>query len=84
MSAARHRALARQEGERGAITYAAIRTVAHSRRWADVPFIIRAGKCIPVTATEISNGSYEVHNIGVNWPHHVFVNQDFQVIGANE
>ncbi len=31
----------------------------------------------------LSNGEYEVHNIGVNWPHHVFVNQDFQVIGAN-
>jgi hypothetical protein len=24
----------------------------------------------------------EVHNIGVNWPHHVFVNQDFKVVGA--
>ena len=32
---------------------------------------------------ELSNGNYEVHNIGVNWPHHIFVNQDFQVIGAN-
>ena len=31
----------------------------------------------------LSNGEYEVHYIGVNWPHHVFVNQDFQVIGAN-
>ena len=25
---------------------------------------------------KLSNGEYEVHNIGVNWPHHVFVNQD--------
>ena len=33
---------------------------------------------------ELSNGDYEVHYIGVNWPHHVFVNQDFQVIGAND
>jgi hypothetical protein len=33
---------------------------------------------------QLSNGDYEVHNIGVNWPHHVFVNQDFQVIGAND
>jgi membrane-bound inhibitor of C-type lysozyme len=33
---------------------------------------------------ELSNGDYEVHNIGVNWPHHVFVNADFQVIGAND
>jgi hypothetical protein len=31
---------------------------------------------------KLSNGDYEVHNIGVNWPHHVFVNQDFKVIGA--
>jgi len=32
---------------------------------------------------QLSNGEYEVHNIGVNWPHHVFVNQDFKVVGAN-
>jgi hypothetical protein len=32
---------------------------------------------------QLSNGEYEVHNIGVNWPHHVFVNQDFQVVGAD-
>jgi hypothetical protein len=31
----------------------------------------------------LSNGEYEVHNIGVNWPHHIFVNQAFKVIGAN-
>ena len=30
----------------------------------------------------LSNGEYNVHYIGVNWPHHVFVNQDFQVVGA--
>ena len=29
------------------------------------------------------DGDYEVHYIGVNWPHHIFVNQSFQVIGAN-
>ena len=33
---------------------------------------------------ELGNGDYEVHNIGVNWPHHIFVNADFQVIGAND
>src|SRR5579859_1187726 len=33
---------------------------------------------------ELSNGEYEVHYIGVNWPHHIFVNQDFKVIGAND
>jgi Domain of unknown function (DUF5666) len=32
---------------------------------------------------KLSNGEYEVHNIGVNWPHHIFVNQDFKVVGAN-
>jgi hypothetical protein len=32
---------------------------------------------------KLSNGEYEVHNIGVNWPHHVFVNQSFKVVGAN-
>ena len=31
---------------------------------------------------KLSNGEYEVHYIGVNWPHHVFVNQNFKVIGA--
>jgi hypothetical protein len=33
---------------------------------------------------ELSNGDYEVHNIGVNWPHHVFLNHDFKVIGADD
>jgi hypothetical protein len=32
---------------------------------------------------QLSNGEYEVHYIGVNWPHHIFVNQDFTVVGAN-
>jgi hypothetical protein len=32
---------------------------------------------------KLSNSEYEVHYIGVNWPHHVFVNQDFKVVGAN-
>jgi membrane-bound inhibitor of C-type lysozyme len=32
---------------------------------------------------QLANGQYEVHYIGVNWPHHIFVNQDFQVIGAD-
>jgi hypothetical protein len=31
----------------------------------------------------LSNGEYEVHNIGVNWPHHIFVNQAFKVVGAD-
>jgi hypothetical protein len=32
---------------------------------------------------KLSNGEYEVHNIGVNWPHHIFVNKNFKVIGAD-
>jgi hypothetical protein len=31
---------------------------------------------------KLSNGEYEVHNIGVNWPHHIFVNTNFKVVGA--
>jgi hypothetical protein len=31
---------------------------------------------------KLSNGEYEVHNIGVNWPHHIFVDQEFKVVGA--
>ncbi|MFE9766674.1 hypothetical protein ACFYPC_19480 [Streptomyces sp. NPDC005808] len=30
---------------------------------------------------ELSGGEYEVHNVGVNWPHHVFVSKDFKVLG---
>jgi hypothetical protein len=30
----------------------------------------------------LSSGDYEVHMIAVNWPHHVFVNSTFTVIGA--
>jgi hypothetical protein len=32
---------------------------------------------------KLSSGEYEVHNIGVNWPHHIFVNQNFKVVGAD-
>jgi hypothetical protein len=32
---------------------------------------------------QLSSGEYEVHYIGVNWPHHVFVSRDFKVIGAD-
>ncbi|MBK5330949.1 MAG: hypothetical protein JJD93_03205 [Ilumatobacteraceae bacterium] len=31
---------------------------------------------------QLSDGEYEVHNIGVSWPHHVFVDKDFKVVGA--
>ncbi|MCC9306007.1 glucose-6-phosphate dehydrogenase [Kitasatospora sp. RB6PN24] len=35
-------------------TFAAVRLAADSWRWADVPILIRAGKCMPVTATEVN------------------------------
>ncbi len=35
-------------------TYVAVRLTADSWRWAGVPILIRAGKCMPVTATEIA------------------------------
>lgn len=34
-------------------TYAALRLSIDSHRWADVPFLIRAGKRLPATATEV-------------------------------
>jgi glucose-6-phosphate 1-dehydrogenase len=35
-------------------TFAAVRLEVDSWRWAGVPFIIRAGKCLPLTATEVN------------------------------
>jgi glucose-6-phosphate 1-dehydrogenase len=34
-------------------TFAAVRVEVDSWRWAGVPFLIRAGKCLPLTATEV-------------------------------
>src|SRR5262249_54101178 len=34
-------------------TYVAVRLTMESWRWAGVPILIRAGKCLPVTATEV-------------------------------
>jgi glucose-6-phosphate 1-dehydrogenase len=34
-------------------TFAAVRLEVDSWRWSGVPFLIRAGKCLPVTATEV-------------------------------
>jgi hypothetical protein len=31
----------------------------------------------------LGSGAYNVHCIGVNWPHHIFDDQSFVVIGAN-
>ncbi len=35
-------------------TFAAVRLQINSWRWQGVPFFIRAGKCLPVTATEVT------------------------------
>jgi glucose-6-phosphate 1-dehydrogenase len=35
-------------------TFVAVRTMADTWRWAGVPILIRAGKCLPVTATEVT------------------------------
>jgi glucose-6-phosphate 1-dehydrogenase len=35
-------------------SYVAVRLTADTWRWAGVPIVIRAGKCMPVTATEIT------------------------------
>ena len=35
-------------------TFAAVRLSADTWRWAGVPILIRAGKCMPVTATEVT------------------------------
>jgi hypothetical protein len=32
---------------------------------------------------KLSNSEYEVHNIGVNWPHHIFVSQNLKLVGAD-
>ncbi|HEV7623235.1 MAG TPA: PepSY domain-containing protein [Amnibacterium sp.] len=32
---------------------------------------------------KLGNGDYEVHYIGVNWPHHIFVDPAFKVLGAD-
>jgi glucose-6-phosphate 1-dehydrogenase len=34
-------------------TFAAVRLEVQSWRWSGVPFLIRAGKCLPITATEV-------------------------------
>ncbi len=34
-------------------TFASVRLYIDNWRWADVPFFIRAGKCLPVTTTEV-------------------------------
>jgi glucose-6-phosphate 1-dehydrogenase len=51
-----YRGYTREDGVRAdstVETYAAVRLDLDSWRWEGVPFYIRAGKCLPVTATEV-------------------------------
>jgi len=51
-----YRGYRREQGvdpESNTETFAALRVHVDSWRWAGVPFYIRAGKCLPVTATEL-------------------------------
>ncbi len=49
-------------------TFVAVRLGLDSWRWAGVPILIRAGKCLPVTATEIAirfrKPPYDVYGLG--------------------
>jgi len=31
---------------------------------------------------KLKTGEYEVHNVGVDWPHHIFVDKGFKYLGA--
>jgi len=56
-------------------TYAAIRLAADSWRWAGVPILIRAGKCLPLTATEVAitfkRPPYDAFGLGQQAPGNV-------------
>ncbi|MGH3201447.1 MAG: glucose-6-phosphate dehydrogenase, partial [Streptosporangiaceae bacterium] len=67
-------------------TYAAIRLAVDSWRWADVPIVIRAGKCLPLTATEVTiafkRPPYDPFGLGQQAPGNVLrfrVNPDDRV-----
>ena len=56
-------------------SYVAVRLAADTWRWAGVPILIRAGKCLPVTATEIDIKFRRL-------PHDVFGIEPFSVSNA--
>ena len=56
-------------------TYAALRLTVDSWRWAGVPILIRAGKALPVTATEVSIRFHRP-------PHDVFAAHDASMTNA--
>jgi glucose-6-phosphate 1-dehydrogenase len=55
-------------------TFAAVRLHVDSPRWQDVPFYIRAGKCLPVTCTEVMirlRGAPSIYAAHCPVPNHV-------------
>jgi glucose-6-phosphate 1-dehydrogenase len=67
-------------------TYAAIRLAADSWRWADVPILIRGGKCLPLTATEVTitfkRPPYDAFGLGDQAPSNILrfrINPDDRV-----
>jgi glucose-6-phosphate 1-dehydrogenase len=67
-------------------TYAAIRLAVDSWRWADVPILIRAGKCLPLTATEVTvafkRPPYDAFGLGQQAPGNILrfrINPDDRV-----
>jgi hypothetical protein len=49
---------------------------------ATVPALAAYPGGIVDRVVRLTTGEYEVHNIGVSWPHHIFVNDEFKVLGA--
>ncbi|MFI5954799.1 glucose-6-phosphate dehydrogenase [Cryptosporangium sp. NPDC051539] len=58
-------------------TYAAIKLGIHTRRWAGVPFYVRAGKRLPRRVTEIAV-------LFKKAPHLPFANTDTEALGQNQ
>jgi uncharacterized protein YaaQ len=60
-----------------------IQTGATANRATEAALLAYPGGIVD-RVVKLSNGDYEVHTIGVSWPHHIFVNSDFKVIGADD
>ena len=46
-------------------TFAALRLHIDTWRWAGVPFYIRAGKCLPITATEVTRSTSKLPPLAI-------------------
>ena len=68
-------------------TYAAVRLFIDSWRWAGVPIYIRAGKCLPVTATEVNvifrrPPRQTFQDVGQDWPNRLRLRLSPEVVIA--